>query len=130
MPVPNEWEEFRRQYATKAIARGQAHLVPQRYGGTAEELYCWPAIGTTFAALGEAQSIEIMEEVWGTSNAAGLHRVVASIREHFARLAAGDKLTRREAKNAWRAMTLKPGRNREDAEAAVIWGLSEMLVEE
>ena len=128
MPVPNEWEEFRRLFAKKALARGQ--VVPQRYGGEAEELYCFPAIGKTFAGLGESGAIEIMEEVWADSNAAGLRRVIASIKEHFARLAAGDKLTRREAKNAWRAAIAKPGRNREDAEAAVIWGLGQMLVEE
>ena len=129
MAAPNNWEDFRVLFAELAHAAGAR--VPQRFGGEAEELYCFPTIGKRTIAedLGEAKFITIMETIF-SDNTAARRRVVASAREYFARLAAGEKLTQRQAKDAWKAALAKPGRSKENAEAAVVWGLEAMLVEE
>ena len=127
MAVPDRWETLRPLFARLALAKGAS--VPQRYGGEAEELYCFPAISKTIKALGETEFIAILEDIWA-DNQAARQRVVALAKQYFARLAAGDKLTQAEAKGEWKAATSKPGTKREDPEAAVAWGLAAMLVEE
>ena len=127
MTAPNEWEAFRTLFSKHAVRKGYADTVPQRYGGTAEELYCFPAISKTIADMGEADFIEIMEAIFD-NNAAARKRVVAVSRDYFARARAGEKLTRKEAKTEWKAVTNRET-DRENAEAAVVWGLAAMLQE-
>ena len=123
MSPPNEWEAFRRLFSTHALRRG--YNVPMRYGGTAEELYCFPAISKTIKEMGEADFIAIMEEIWA-DDARARDRVVAVAKDFFARARTGETLTRKEAKDEWKAVTNRDT-DRENAEAAVVWGLAEML---
>ncbi len=127
MSAPNEWEAFRNLFSRHAVRKGYAATVPQRYGGTAEELYCFPAIGKTIADMGEDDFIKIMEEIWADDPVAKA-RVVGLSRAYFARAAAGVTLTRTEAKAEWKAVTNRET-DRENAETAVLWGLAAMLQE-
>ena len=129
MAAPNNWEDFRVLFAELAHEAGAR--VPQRFGGEAEELYCFPTIGKRTIAedLGEAKFITIMETIWA-DNTAARGRVVASARSYFARLAASDKLTQEQAKAEWKAKVSRPGRKKENAEDAVVYGLAMMLVDE
>ena len=126
MPVPNAWEELRRLFARLALAKG--YNVPQRFGGTAEELYCFPAIGKTIAEMGEADFIDILETIWADDRP-GQKRVVGLAKGYFVRRKAGTVLTQKQAKAEWRAAT-GGIENREDPEAAVVWGLAALLQEE
>jgi hypothetical protein len=136
MPVPQTWEALRIVFATRAAAKGKK--VPGRFLGMSDGeavdaglyyVYCFPAIGDTVGELGEGEFIEVLEDIWA-DDTPGRRRVVALAMNYFARLQAGERLTRQEAKDAWRAATAQPGRHREHPEAAVAWGLASMLVEE
>ena len=124
MTVPDNWDKLRRVFARLALAKG--YDVPERYGGTADELYCFPAIGKTIKEMGEEDFIDILETIWADDRA-GQKRVVGLAKAYFVRRKAGTVLTQRQAKAEWRAAA---GKNREDPEAAVVWGLAALLQEE
>ncbi len=123
MPIPDNWDEFRKLFARLALARG--YDVPQRFGGRAEELYCFPQISKTISDMGETEFIEIMKVVWA-DDIDGQRRIVALAEDYFSRKRAGETLTRKEAKDEWKAVTNRDT-DKENAEAAVVWGLAEML---
>ena len=136
MPVPQNWQDLRVAFASRAAAKGKR--VPGRFLGMTDGealdaglsyVYCFPAIGDTLEELGEADFIAILEDIWA-DNKAGGRRVVALAKRYFARMRAGERLTQQAAKAEWRAATAKPGTARENPEAAVVWGLAAMLVEE
>ena len=125
MPVPNNWEALRTEFARLALRKG--YNVPQRFGGTAEELYCFPAIGQTIKEMGEDDFIDILETIWADDRDGQL-RVVTLARAYFARRLLGVTLTRTEGKDEWRAAKELRG-SKEDPEAAVVWGLAALLEE-
>ncbi len=126
MTAPHDWEELRVLFAGLALRKG--YDVPERYGGTADELYCFPAIGKTIAEMGEDDFVDILETIWA-DDIAGQKRVVGLAKGYFARRKAGVTLTRKEAKAEWKAVVNRET-NREDPEAAVVWGLAALLQEE
>ena len=136
MAVPQNWQDLRVAFASRAAAKGKR--VPGRFLGMTDGealeaglsyVYCFPAIGDTLGELGEADFIAILEDIWA-DNKAGGRRVVALAKQYFARMNAGERLTQQAAKDEWRAALAKPGTARENPEAAVVWGLAAMLVEE
>ena len=125
--VPGEWEGLRDLFAELLIVDGLASAVPQRYGGTAEELFCFPEIGRVIRAMGEVRFVAKLEIIWA-DNMAGRRRVVAKARSYFDRMTAGDKLTEAEAKAEWKAVRgANPTRGKEHPESAVVYGLAMML---
>ena len=126
MTVPHDWEKLRKLFAGLALRKG--YDVPERYGGTADELYCFPAIGKTISEMGEADFIDILETIWA-DDIRGQKRVVGLAKSFFVRRRAGVTLTQKEAKAEWRAAA-GGIENREDPEAAVVWGLAALLQEE
>lgn len=125
MTVPHDWEALRVLFARAALRKG--YDVPERYGGTAEELYCFPAIGKTIKEMGEEDFIDILETIW-QDDLPGQHRVVGLAKAYFVRRKAGTVLTRKQAKAEWRAAA-GGIQNRENPEAAVVWGLAALLQE-
>ena len=123
MPVPNNWEGLRTEFARLALRKG--YNVPQRFGGTAEELYCFPAIGQTIKEMGPDDFRDILSTIWG-DDAKGRRQVLAAADAYFARRDTGKVLTQKEAKAEWKAAR---GTEKENPEAAVVWGLAAMLQE-
>ncbi len=127
MTAPNNWEEFRKLFASAMLAQGRERDVPQRYGGLAEELFCWRQIGPAIRAMGKVKFDRILGSMW-SDDAAGKARVINMSDRAFARDALGTRITLEETKAEWLAE--RGDRTKEDAEAAVQWGLSAMLLEE
>ena len=137
MPVPQNWEALRVAFASRAAAKGKR--VPGRFLGMTDGealdaglyyVYCFPAIGDTLEELGEEDFIAILEDI-RADNKAGGRGVVALAKQYFGRMRAGERLTQQAAKDEWRvARDARPGAKKENPEAAVVWGLAAMLVEE